>query len=263
MTQTSAFARNEWKGNTLNHISYQAHRFIYDILHPFFPVRRSRVFEGPCLILSPEATEEARRFEERFRQGSEPVVFLNPETASPFTQIPFQYQAEILNRLVKLPCRVWLGEARADKELAERLLFTIPLWKRDRVVLVPSSLSLDAYAALIDRSDVFISGDTGPLHLAAAWKKDRMGKRAFRNRTSVLGVFGATPPRLSGYDSFRWDFLEAEQKAWARVHQSESSCRNITCMHKMAKVCDAGGCFQSLNVEAILSDVRNRLASAF
>ncbi len=73
-------------------------------------------------------------------------------------------------------------------------------------------MPLDAYAALIDWSDVFVSGDTGPLHMAAAWKKARKEGHVFRNRSGVVGIFGATPPRLSGYDSLRWDFLETEQK---------------------------------------------------
>ncbi len=251
------FARNEWKGTGINHIAYQAHRFIYDLFHPLFSVQRARPFEGPGLFLGPEAIDEARSFiEEKTGPEMWPLVFLNPETASPFTQIPFRYQTALLQGLTEHPCRILLGEGHSDKGLAEQLVFSLPIWKRNRVITVPAGMPLDAYAALIDWSDVFISGDTGPLHMAAAWKNDRSGKHAFRNRTSIIGLFGATPPRLSGYDSFRWDYLEAEQKSWSRAYQSGSSCRNITCMHKIGKDCDAKGCFQSLDVKRILSDIK-------
>jgi len=261
VTQAPAFARNEWKGRGINHISYQAHRFIYEIFHPLYPLRRARAFEGPALFLSQGAAEAAGRFEKESAGGEGPMVFLNPETASPFTQIPVRHQAEILSRLAELPCRILMGEGHSDKGLAEKILWSLPIWKRGKVALVPSRLPLDVYAALQDRSDVFISGDTGPLHLAAALKKSRERTHAFRNRTSVISVFGATPPRLSGYDSFREDYLEAGQEAPSRVVQSESSCRNFSCMHKMGKACDSRGCFRALDVDSVLSGVRDRFLS--
>ena len=261
VTQAPAFARNEWKGKGINHISYQAHRFIYEIFHPSYPLHRARAFEGPALFLSEAAVEAAGRFEKESAGGKGPLVFLNPETASPFTQIPVRHQAEILSRLAELPCRILLGEGHSDKGLAEKILWSLPIWKRGKVALVPSRLPLDVYAALQDRSDVFISGDTGPLHLAAALKKSRERTHAFRNRTSVISVFGATPPRLSGYDSFREDYLEAGQEAPSRVVQSESSCRNFSCMHKMGKACDSRGCFRALDVDSVLSGVRDRFLS--
>jgi ADP-heptose:LPS heptosyltransferase len=263
LTHAADFARNEWKEWGVNHISFQAHRFIYEIFHPFFSISRARPFDGPGLFLSPGAIGEARAvIEGRMGWKRGPVVFLNPETASPFTQIPLASQSNLLNKLVEMPCHILLGEGRADRDLAERLRFSVPAWKRDRIALIPPDLPLDSYAALLDWSDIFISGDTGPLHLAAAWKKDRSGRHFFRNRTSVMGVFGATPPRLSGYDSRLPGYLESEQRAWAYSYQSQSACRNITCMHKMAKVCDAKGCFQALDLDKILFDIKDLIGTA-
>jgi hypothetical protein len=158
-----------------------------------------------------------------------------------------------------MSCVILLGEGHSEKGLGEKLLSTLPAGARGRIVLVPSSLSLDAYAALIDFSDFFISGDTGPLHVAAARKHSKDGSSVFRNRTVVLSVFGATPPRFSGYDSRRVGFMGSSQDAPSDAYQSRSSCRNITCVHKMALVCDAKGCFQSLDVAGILSGIRVRL----
>jgi ADP-heptose:LPS heptosyltransferase len=251
------FVRNERKLGIPNHISYQAHRFIYDLLTPNFAIQRARPFEGPGVFIPPDAVREARNFfNSRVPKGTAPVVFLNPDTASPYTRVPVPFQGKLLEGLVGLNCAILLGAGHTDKGIGERILWTLPLWQRNRVTLVPADLSLEAYTALIDRSDVFISGDTGPLHLAAAWKKEKEGRHSFRNRTTVISLFGATPSRLSGYDT-RPGYLESEQKAEPHSYQSGSSCRNLTCMHKMAKECDASGCFQTLDVDLVLAQIRS------
>ncbi len=259
LSHAPIFARNEREGAIPNHIAYQVHRFIYDLLSPLFPIRRGRPFEGPRVYLSAESIEEAGAFfMDRSGWAGEPVLFLNPDTASPFTRIPLAYQAELLNRLLEMPCRILIGEGHTEKGIGEKLFFSVPMLLRSKITLVPSSMPLETYTALIDWSDVFISGDTGPLHLAAAAKRDKSGKTLLRNRTSVFSVFGATPPRISGYAA-RPGYLDSAQDAPAYVYQSGSSCRNVTCMHKMAKMCDAAGCFQSLDLGRILSDIRQRL----
>jgi ADP-heptose:LPS heptosyltransferase len=261
-THAPVFARNEWKPDLPNHISYQIHRFIYDLLSPLFPIRRARPFEGPQVFLSREAVREAADFMRPFTlPDGKAVVFLNPDTASPFTRIPFRFQAGLLAELADMPCRILLGEGHTEKGMGEKLSWTLPLLKRGRVKLVPARFSLETYAALIDHSDVFLSGDTGPLHLAAARKKDATGRHPLRNRTAVFSVFGATPPRFSGYDSGA-GFLESNQDAPSKAYQSVSSCRNVTCIHKMAKICDAKGCFEDLDLGRILADVRGRISEA-
>jgi len=259
-THAPVFARNERNPDPPNHIAYQVHRFIYDILSPSFTIQRARVFEGPQVFLSAAALHEARQFMKSLSlRAGERVVFLNPDTASPFTRIPFLFQAEILKNLLEMPCRVLLGEGHTDKGIGERLLWHLPLLKRNRVKLVPAGLSLEVYTALIDHSDLFLSGDTGPLHLAAARKFEKQGGKLLRNQTAVFSVFGATPPRFSGYDSGP-GFLESGQDVPAKAYQSVSSCRNVTCVHKMAKICDAKGCFEGLDLQRILTDIRQRLS---
>ena len=259
ISHAPVMVRNERRPGLPNHIAYQAHQFLHDLLFPSFPLQRSRAFGGPGVFLQKEAVEEARSFlASKGLPGPGFIVFLNPDTASAYTRIPLPFQNRILAGLVEIPCRILLGAGHTDKEMGKKLLESLPLGKRGRVALVPRSLSLEAYTALLDWSDVFISGDTGPLHLAAAWKNTPKGLPAFRNRTSVISLFGATPPRFSGYDS-RTGYLESEQKAECYSYQSASSCRNLTCMHKMGKECVTGGCFQDLDTDRILSNVRNLL----
>lgn len=256
------FVRNERHSDVPNHIAYQAHRYIYDLLSSRFTPRRDRPFEGPEVFLSRSSVESARVFLAAHPPSVlQPLIFLNPDTASPYTRIPPRFLMGLLEGLLKMPCGILLGDGHTDKGTGRRLLRDLPSGKRGRVTLVPPELSLEAYTALIDQSDLFLSGDTGPLHLAAAWKRGEEKAPPLRNRTAVLGIFGATPPRFSGYDS-RPGFLESEQKAESHSYQSVSPCRNLTCMHKMAKECDAAGCFQGLDLGRILQHVRNLLVKA-
>ena len=54
---------------------------------------------------------------------------------------------------------------------------------RRRPQIAPETAGLKDYAALLQRCDIYIGGDTGPMHIAAAVN------------TPVLGIFGGTDPR--------------------------------------------------------------------
>jgi len=109
-------------------------------------------------------------------------------------------------------------------------------------------MSLDVYAAVLDYADVFITGDTGPLHLAAARRYARSGSHRFRNRTAVLSLFGATISRMSGYDSSQAGYLAANQDAPSWCYVAASPCRNVTCLNKCFKTCRTVRCFEGANV---------------
>jgi hypothetical protein len=122
---------------------------------------------------------------------------------------------------------------------------------RARIRIIPRAMRLEVYSALLDRADVFVTGDTGPLHLAASRKYSRSGSHQFRNRTAILSCFGATTPRTSGYDSFHQGFLDSNQDAPAWCYQAGSRCRNITCLNKMFKTCNTVRCFEQVDVSAL------------
>ena len=257
MSRTADFVRNEKVPGPCNHIAFQAHQFIYDVVGSRFTPRRSRPFQGARLFVDSQAIGEARRFLEKVKVSHDkPWVFLNPDTASPYTRIPLEFQKEMARGILELPARLFIGGGHVVKGIEKQIWNSLSKVARKRAVIVPPSVSLFAYSALLDWMDVFISGDTGPLHLAAAWKGDRDQRHKFRNRTVVLSVFGATPSRFSGYDSSLTGYLDSAQKAKSFTYQSESTCRNLSCMHKMAKSCDVEGCYRSLPIEKMLEDIR-------
>lgn len=251
---------NERGGTGINHFLYQQYHFVRRLLGDRVASGGCSGFVGATLFLSDEAVDRAWDFlstKDLLHRG--PLVFLNPETASPYTKIPDLMLSLLLRGLTRLPAQILLGSGHTDLGVERRLLPDLPREQRDRVMVVPPELPIDAYAALADLCAVYLSGDTGPLHIAAARKISVSGKRYFRNRTSIVSIFGATPARMSGYDSARPGFMAANQDAPSSCHVSSSPCRNITCLNKMLKTCRNALCFESLDIDRILEDVRRFL----
>ena len=67
----------------------------------------------------------------------------------------------------------------------------------------------------------------------------------------MLSIFGATPARMSGYDSFQPGYLPADQEAPSWSYTAGSPCRNITCLNKIFKNCRDVRCFDVVDVEAL------------
>jgi Glycosyltransferase family 9 (heptosyltransferase) len=260
-----AILRDDNDASRINHFSYEAYRFVHGVLGAVAqPVREGR-FPGIRTSHSDAAIDEAARFAESAGLSpAAPVVMYNPDTACQFTMMPFDAQVELLRAIIaRAPTgtTTLLGAGHTAAGIGERLLNALPAAMQRGVRIVPRSMPLDVYATLIDFADVFVSGDTGPLHLAAARRSARSGWHQFRNRTAVLSFFGATPPRMSGYDSNRAGYLAANQDAPSFCYQAISSCRNITCVNKLFKTCVTPRCFERVEVDILASHASAHLHS--
>lgn len=260
MTVAPQLVRNDIDQTGINHFLFQSYLFVERLLKETVSSRPQKPFVGVPVYLSDDAFERAKAFlgQAGVPKG-QPILFLNPDTASPYTLVPFEYQADLMKKFLAMDCAILLGTAFTHKGMEKRLLDSLSEWERKKVFVVPPTLPIDAYAALVDLADIFVSGDTGPLHIAAARKCSKTGNVRFRNKTFVISIFGATPARMSGYDSTNPLFPPANQDVWSKTYVSESPCRNITCVNKMAKTCKKVRCYESLDVEAIASDIQNHL----
>jgi ADP-heptose:LPS heptosyltransferase len=260
MSHTPTVVRNDRRPEVINHFSFQTYRFILDLMSLIAEPRRPEDFPGLRVRVGDAAVEEAGRFAaEAGLPHRRPVVMLNPDAASPFTRVPDESLAGLLARIVQLDVSILVGEGHTEAGIGERIIATLPPSFRSRTVLVPASLSLEAYAALVDLCDVFVTGDTGPMHLAAARKLSRSGRHDFRNRTAVLSIFGATPARMSGYDSVQPGYLPANQDAPSWSYTAGSPCRNISCLNKIFKTCRYVHCFDEVDVAALAGRIEGYL----
>jgi hypothetical protein len=256
--------RNENADTEINHFSYQFYRFVRAVLGTLaWPVRGDR-FLGVRTTYRDEAIALASRYAAQIGLSPDaPVVMVNPDGACRFTLLPFAQQAALLERIATTSpdaTRILLGAGHSWAGVGERLVQAMPEAARGKLRVIPKELSLDTYAALVDLADVFITGDTGPLHLAAARRYARSGGHRFRNRTAVLSLFGATVPRMSGYDSSRRGYLAANQDAPSWCYQAGSPCRNVTCLNKYFKTCGTLRCFETVDVAGLANLVVSHLA---
>jgi len=261
----AATLRHENDPSRIVHFSFEGYHFVRGVLAAVAqPVREGR-FPGTRATYSDVAIEGAARFATSVGLSpTVPVVMYNPDTASPFTMMPFDAQAALLGEIAAMAPRgtaILLGAGHTARGIGERLRAALPTTVQGAVRIVPSSMPLEVYAALIDFADVFVTGDTGPLHLAAARRYARSGRHRFRNRTAVLSFFGATPPRMSGYDSSRPGYLPANQDAPSFCYQAVSPCRNVTCVNKLFKTCASPRCFDHVAVDGLASHASAHLHS--
>jgi len=245
-----------------SHMVFQLHHHLHSVLGRKKGPEKRKDFLGVNIYLSDDARGQADKILKDDNLGPKmPKILFNPDTSTPFTRIPSDIQASLLKELLKLPCRILLGASRNEPGFEDKILSGLPTNDRRKVIIVPTTLSIDAYAALIDLCDVFITGDTGPLHIAAARKIPKSGGREFRNKTAVLSIFGATPPRIYGYDSGQPGFPPANQDAPSHAYVPLSSARNLAYIVKKYIAADKRSFFDNLDIDEIVSDVRMLISS--
>jgi len=260
LTHAPRLLRNEYAPTEPNHFLFQSHRFLAELFQERGSPKRPVDVRGARIFLADEAVDAADAFVDSARGcGSASWVLLNPDGASPYTRPPEALLRTLLERMVDGGAFVLVGEGHTDAGVGLRLQEALPPALRARTLSVPATLPAPAYAALLDRVDVFVSGDTGPLHWGAARKVSSTGRRQFWNRTAVFSLFGATPARMSGYDTLEPGFLPAWQDAPSAAFLSHAPCQNITCLNKLHKTCRVARCFEGCSPDAVADAVHARL----
>ncbi len=256
----AAYVVRAWKLNGYRHISYIARAFVAEFIGPIDSPHSNADQVGGyagklntnSVYLSNDAIARAKAFlDARGPSIGSGIVFFNPDATSQFGQIPFEVQSTLLWQIAELKhiSAILLGRAYTNVDIERSLLATLPESLRKKVYIVPH-IPIEAYTALIDASDMFISGDTGPLHIAACRKFATDG-RPLRNKTVVLAIYGATDSRMYGYDSEQPFHAPANQDAPSRSFSAPAPCRNITCVNKFGKSCAEVHCFDHLPVDEI------------
>ena len=116
-----------------------------------------------------------------------PLVLVNPGASAVSRQWPVDSLARLLDLLVaqRSDLRVALIGGRGDdQQIAQQ---TLARMARPQAVLdLVAAVNLKQTGALLQRADVMVTMDTGPMHIAAA-----VG-------TPLVGLFGATSPDRTG-----------------------------------------------------------------
>ena len=90
--------------------------------------------------------------------------------------------AQVADRLVRRGWRVCLTGAESDRDTLEDILSRM----EETALNLAGQTSLKSLAALLERSDIMVTTDTGPMHIAAAMN------------TPTVALFGPTAPWRTG-----------------------------------------------------------------
>ena len=133
------------------------------------------------------------------------LVVVAPDTSSDITRPPTQLLAGGITEAMhkKQHLILYILPGYTNKEAATNLYKSLYSNFSGRIVMVPHepSLSLLETTALIDQAELFITGDTGTMHLAVAFKRllEKDSGYSAKNSRRVIALFGGTNPGLHGY----------------------------------------------------------------
>jgi ADP-heptose:LPS heptosyltransferase len=138
----------------------------------------------------------------------------------------------------RYPVQIVFTGSADDRRLVAAALAHVPT--HVPVVDVCGQVDLPTLAALLERFAVFITGDTGPMHLAAAVA------------TPLVAIFGPSDPR-------RWGPLSST----ARIVRSDVACGPCNQIRRPPARCsDAlADCLAAIDVDQVLEAVEQQLAA--
>jgi ADP-heptose:LPS heptosyltransferase len=247
------------------HVTYQLNQFAKELVHRINSSRFNEKTSSDSsytyrLYLSKDVYVRAEKTAEKIGiLPNKKTIFFNPDSSSPYTLIPLQMQTQILKAVLSIPSmgQVLMNRGRSYRNIEKKILNKLSEPLKEKVLILPLDTPIDVYAALTDKADIFISADTGPMHISAAKKVITDSEQTFKNQTALIGIFGATPSRLYGYDSFSDKHIDSAQNAPAKSFEGHPSCKNITCIDKAFKNCSEIKCFDGIDPEEIIAYIKS------
>ncbi len=112
-----------------------------------------------------------------------PLIVVHPGCSMPARTYPWEMFGRVVDLLVeRMDATVVVTGAADERELVERVRGCVRQPNQDRVLGMAGTLPFDEFCALIERADLTITNNTGPMHVSAAVK------------TPVVVLFALTNP---------------------------------------------------------------------
>lgn len=138
-------------------------------------------------------------------------IVIHPGSSSPlFRSWPFQHYVSLMNLLIERQNNVIFIISGTDKECNS--FREIPNLPRKSIVFLENSMSINDMCTLINGADLFISADTGPMHIAAALSRPQ------------VALYGPTSPSDTG-----------PMNPEALIVESKWECRSCTFIDEKEK----------------------------
>ena len=177
----------------------------------------------------PEARAFAQTILVSLGEAGKPVIALNPGASHPVNRWGTDRFAALADRISQeLSAKVIIIGGAEDRLLAEE----IRTKARSRPLAMTGKASILEAGALLEKCRLLVSGDTGPLHLAAA-----VG-------TPVLALFGAADPARTGPVGSGHRVMQAEGVACV-------PCKSRSCKNRIEREC-----MEKISVDSVFEAVR-------
>jgi ADP-heptose:LPS heptosyltransferase len=158
--------------DTHAHTSDNARRLVAAIFESPVPAE-----QPPTLVVPSKAHENASRL---LIDAGQPLIGVHVSGGRAIKQWPVERFADVARHLVQHSgATIVLSGAAGDRVMVEAVKSALP---GNKVIDVAGHVDLLTLAGLIERLDLLVTGDTGPMHLAVA-----VG-------TPVVAVFGPSDP---------------------------------------------------------------------
>lgn len=192
----------------------------------------------PQDLLMPIRQESEQHIDELFRKNglsqTDKILAINPGASCPSKIWPAERFAEVVERLVGLyDFKILILSGPKEIYLADQIANEI----KGKVVNLAGKTSVSQLASILKRCTLFISNDSGPVHIASA-----VG-------TLVISIFGRNQAGLS---PLRWGPLGKHGKY---LHKS------VGCIQCLAHNCTKEfACLKAITVEDVLKAVKDILS---
>jgi glycosyl transferase family 9 (putative heptosyltransferase) len=188
-------------------------KFIRQMVNSYFgkDIPASELCDEVLLYLDIQQIQKAVMVIEQMKKGSNVVsenarvLLVATDSGSIVTRPPTHLLAPALADVLRKSRNLIVGilPSYTDTMAAKNLELALEPEFAGRVFMLPgeSTFTLLETAALIDQADIFVTGDTGVMHLAAATKRviqDQATPFAPKNSVIIIAIFGGTNPDIWG-----------------------------------------------------------------
>ena len=163
--------------------------------------------------------QERREVEDFFKKrgitSDDTLIVLNPGGNWPPKRWPKESFAEVADRLSsELNAKVVITGAPSDMDLAHEIMALT----KTRLVSATGKTTLKSLGAVMERADLVISSDSGPMHLALGVK------------SKVIALFGPTSDAITGPYGRQKDFFVIKKDVDCAVPCYDFTCNDHRCM---------------------------------
>lgn len=150
-----------------------------------------------------------------------PLIGINPGSAHENKRYPTAAIAAVCEMLLKKNCTVVVLGGTEDIEFAKEIMTAIPKKLRAKAHAFPGTMGLGEFIAFVGLCDVFVSGDSFPMHVASAMQ------------VPIVALYGSQNPDLTGPFGVKNTVIRADLSCIPCGKLGECSRGDIACMKEI------------------------------